>query len=65
MHHVAVYIREPVVATLVLKCQLCVLDAQQMHDRGIQIMNVNRVADDIVGIVVGFSVRNSSSDTSA
>ena len=42
MDHIAVHIGEPKIAPLVAEGQFGVIDAHEMEDRGIEIMNVHR-----------------------
>ncbi len=47
---------QAVVAALVLERQPRVVDAQAMQDRGVQVVDVDRVAGDVVAEVVGLAV---------
>ncbi len=40
-------------AALELEGQLRVVDAQAVQDRGVQVVDVDRIADDVVAEVVG------------
>src|SRR5215471_16408098 len=53
------------VAALELEGQPFVVDAQAMENRGLQVIDMNRVRDHIVRVVVGFSERNPCSDAAA
>ena len=44
------------VEALILHCEAFVIDSQRPQDRGVQIVDVNRVFDDVVSVVVGRSV---------
>jgi hypothetical protein len=43
LHNVPVNIGQAIAAALELVCQSLMIDAQQMHDRGVQIMDVQPV----------------------
>src|SRR5260221_9475986 len=61
----AVDVGEPVVAPLELERQPRVVDAQAVEDRGVQIVDVDRVARDIVAEVVGLAVGQATLDAAA
>src|SRR6266481_3039111 len=64
-HHLAMYIRQPEVAALELIGKPGVVDAKQVHDRRIQVEDLDRVANNVVREVVGFAVSDSRLDAAA
>src|SRR5204862_8215008 len=54
-HDLAVHVGEPEVAALILERQLRMLDAQQVKDRRLEIMDVDRVLLDVVAEFVGLA----------
>ena len=52
----AVDIGQPVVPALVEVGQPLVVDAHQVKDGGVEVVDVHAVADDVVAPVVGFAV---------
>ena len=44
------------VETLVLHAEAFVIDPEIVQHGGVEVINVNRVLDDVVGVVVGFAV---------
>ena len=52
----AVDIGEPEVAALVAVGEPLVLDAHEVHERGVEVVHMHRLVDDVVAVVVGFSV---------
>ena len=63
--HLAVHVGQPVVPALVLERQLGVVDPQAMQDRGVQVMDVDGVASDVVAEVVGRAVSDAGLDAAA
>ena len=55
-HHIPADVRQPEMAALELVGQLLVVDAQAVQDRGVQVVDVDRVVDDVVAEVVGLAV---------
>jgi hypothetical protein len=53
-HNFAFDVSEPEVAALEAICQPLVIDAEAMQDGRLQIMDVYRILDDVVGVIVGF-----------
>ena len=47
---------QPLVEALVFVGEPFVIDAEQVQHGGVEIVNVDRVFDDVVGEVVGFAV---------
>ena len=59
------HVGQPVVPSLVPERQLGVVDAQAMQDRGVQVMDVDGIAGDVVAEVVGRAVSDAGLDASA
>ena len=55
-HDPPVHVGQPVVAALELEGQPRVVDAEQVQDRGVQVVDVDRVGGDVVAEVVGLAV---------
>ena len=55
-HEISRDIRQPVVAAFVAVDQLLVIDAEAVEQRGVEIVDVDGVAGDVVAEVVGFAV---------
>ena len=53
LHHVAVHVGQPEVAALEAEGQAGVVEAQQVQDRRLQVVDVDRVLDDVVADLVG------------
>ena len=49
------HVRQPEVAALELVDQPGVVDPQQVQDRRVQVVDLDRVLDDVVGEVVGLA----------
>lgn len=56
MNHLAVHIGQADISSLVRMDQPLVIDSQEVQDGRIEIMNVDRIASDVVGEVVGFTM---------
>ena len=56
LHHLARHIGQAVVAARVAVGEPLVVDAEQVQDRGLQIVDVDGVLDDVVAEVVGAAV---------
>ena len=56
-------IGEPKVSALVAERQFFVIHAHQMHDRGVQIVDMHWIGRDVVAIVVCFAVCVAASDS--
>ena len=52
---------EPHVEALELEGQAAVVDAQAVQDRGVEVVDVDRVLDDVVAEVVGLAVDDAPS----
>ena len=62
MHDVAVDVGKTVIAALLAEGQAAVVQAETMENRCVQIVNVNRIAGDVVAIVVGLAVGQAALD---
>jgi hypothetical protein len=47
-NNISVHVCQAVIATLMAVGQLFVIDAQQMQNSGVEIVNVHRILDDVV-----------------
>ena len=56
LHDLAVHVGQAEVAALEAVGQLRVVDAEQVQDRGVQVVDVDGVVDDVVAEVVGLAV---------
>ncbi len=65
LDHVAVHIGQPKLAALVFEREPLVIDSQLMQNRGMQIMDVNRVFDNVVAVGIGRSMNGSAFDPAA
>src|SRR6266700_8161230 len=63
-HDAAVYVGQPEVAALITIRQPGMVHAQAMQQRGVEVVNMHRRLDDVVGIVVGRTVAHSTFDAS-
>ncbi len=61
----AVDIGKPMVSSLVLKRQTPVVNSQAMQESRIEVVNVDRVAHDVVRMVVRFTVGEPGTDPPA
>ncbi len=55
--------REAIVSAVETVGELLVVESKEMESGGIQIMNVNRIADNVVGEIIGFAVGESAANT--
>ena len=65
LNHIPMNVRQAEIATLIAKCQFRVLDSQQMQDRRIEVVDMNGITNDVVTIVVCFTVGRSLLDSRA
>src|SRR5437899_7908 len=65
MHDPPVHVGEPVVAALELERQPRVVDAQAMQHRCVQVMNMHRVANNVVAEIVRLAVSQSGLNAGA
>ena len=63
--HFTVHIGQAEVAALELVGQPGVVDAQAVQHRGVQVVDVDRVANDVVAVVVGLAVSDARLDPAA
>src|SRR5262245_40490692 len=59
------HVRQPVIAALESICQARVLETEAVQDRGVKIVNVHRILDDVVAVIVGRSVTDAGADAAA
>src|SRR5258708_7556763 len=52
-HHVPVHVGQPVIPALKFERQLRVVDSQAVKQRGVQVVDVDRVLGDVVAVIVG------------
>ena len=50
------YVCQPVTTPLVFKCQFFVIEAHEVEDGGVEVMDVDGVLDDIVAEVIRLSI---------
>jgi hypothetical protein len=63
--YLAVHVSQPVVTALEFKRQLGVVDSQTVENGRVQIVHVDRIAGDVVAVVVRFPVGNPRLDACA
>lgn len=63
MYDFSVNVGQPEVSPLVSVGELLVVDAKAMQHGRVQIMNVNRLVDNVVAEIIGFAVDNTRFDT--
>ena len=56
LDHIAMHVGQAEIATLEAIGQLLVIDAQAVQDRGVQVVNVDRLVGDVVAEIVGLAV---------
>lgn len=64
-HNVAVDVSEAVVASGVAEGEAGVIDAEQMQDRGVEVVNMDTVFRDSGGDFIGAAVCHSAPDSSS
>ena len=57
------HVRKPEVPALELECELFVVDAEAMQNRGLQVMHVHRVRHNVVRVVIGLAKCHASLDS--
>ena len=62
---IAVHIRQPMIAPLVAERQPPVVDAEAVQHGGVQVVDVDGIARDVVGKVVGLAVTHAGLDAAA
>src|SRR5262249_55005141 len=65
LHDMTMHIGQAIVPALVLEGQSSVIDAQEMQDGGLEVMDVNRVLGDVVTEVIGSAVSDAGLDATA
>src|SRR5256884_6677298 len=63
--HFAVDVRDAKVAALETIRQLLVVDAQAAQNRGVEIVNVDRIFDDIVAVIIGPAIADTGFNATA
>ena len=56
---------QPEVAALKTECEPRVIDSQQVQDRGVPVMDGDRIFHDVVAIIVGLAVSDAGLRTAA
>ena len=64
-HHVPVNVSQPEVAATVVVSQALVIDAHQVQDRRMQVVNVDNVLDRMPAVLVGGAVDHSAAHAAA
>src|SRR5262245_48572232 len=59
------HIRQPEIAALKAIRQPPMVDAQAVEQRGVEVVDVDGIADDVVAVVVGFAVAHAGPDAAA
>ena len=59
------HVGQAVITPLEFEHEACVVGAQAVQQRGVQVVNMHRVADDVVAVVVGLTVRDAGLDPAA
>jgi len=59
------HIGQAVVPALVLERETCVIDAECVENRGVQIVHMDAIGGDVVRKVVGFAIADAWLDTAA
>src|ERR1041385_6174458 len=65
LHNLTLHIREPEVAALEAIGKLLVIEAEQVQERGMQIMDVNFVFDHVEPKFIGFAETKAALETAA
>src|SRR5258705_9715909 len=65
LDHVSVDIGEPEFAPLKFVSQLRVVEPHQLQDGGVEVVNLDRILDDVVAEIVGLSDRNARLDAAS
>ena len=64
LSHVLAHVGQPEVATLEAVCQPRVIDAEAVQQRGVEIVDVDRIAGDVEAVVVRFAVGDTRTNAS-
>lgn len=65
LHHLPMHVRQPEVAALEAVDEAGVVDAEAVEGGGLEVVDVDRVFDDVVAVVVGFAVGDARLDAAA
>ena len=65
MDNAAVNVGQPIIPALLAERQAAMIQAQTMQDGRIQIVNVDRITNDIVAVVIRLAVHMSATDSPA
>ena len=65
LHDISVHVGEPVMAALIFEGQLRVVDAKEVQNRSVQIVDVDGVGRDVVGKIIGLAERETWFNSSA
>jgi len=57
--------RQPLIQALELEAELGVVDAHEVEDRGVEVVDVYGVFDDVVAEVVGLAMNDAAFDAAA
>src|SRR6185312_7163551 len=63
--HISMHIRQAEIAALEAEGELFVVDAEGGEDGGVEIVDMDAIADDVVAIVIGFAVDDARLDAAA
>ena len=59
------HISQPKVSALEAVCQSRVIDAEAVQERGVEVVDVNRIAGDVEAVVVCFSIGDAGTNPSS
>src|SRR5438128_1325508 len=65
LYRIPMHIRQPVIPALEPEDELRVLDPQAAQDGGVVVVDVDRILDDVVAVVVGLAVADAGLDAAA
>ena len=65
LYHLAMHIGQPMIASLVAVRQSAMVDAQAAQHRRMEIVDVDRILDDVVREVIGLAERDAGLDAAA
>ena len=65
LHHFSVHIRQAESSSLMLEGQAFMVEAHAVQDRRIQIVNVHRILNDVVSVVVSLTEHMPATDAAA
>ena len=64
-NRLAVNVGQPEMAALILVCQPCVINAETMQNRRVEIVNIYRILCDVVAELICLTVSNTALETTA